>query len=193
MRKDRGKERKGTTGVGENGAKNGANRTTNGANRTEPVADTVDDALRRIHKIEAYDPDSEVDNLRIQRNAYEAVRDNFDDVSLIVVDSFIANFRLSDRVERRDDLPGRNNVVADHLEGLQSLADEFDRPVLMTLQVRGNPERYASDTDLWRPVLIQDTITHLLHFQGTDEGLSEAGSNGRRINTEAIQIIPTRP
>ena len=190
----REREGKGTTGDRESKAKarsSAAPRSTQ-ATPTEPVAQSIDDALQRIHKIEAYDPDAEADNLRIQRNAYEAVRDTFDNVSLVVVDSFIANFRLSDRFEGRDDLPERNNVVADHLEGLQSLADEFDCPVLMTLQVQGNPERYAPDTDLWGPVLMQHTITHLLYFSRKDEELSEVDLKGHPSLPDASATIRMR-
>lgn len=124
-----------------------------------------EESYKRIHQIEAHDSDSDIDNLKIQRNAYEAVKDSFDDVSLVVVDSFIANFRLSGKFNGRSDLPKRNEIVADHLEGLQSLANHFDCPVLMTLQVQGNPDQYSGgDVSVWGPVLMDHTITYLLHM-----------------------------
>ncbi|PHQ43926.1 hypothetical protein Z052_01950 [Halorubrum sp. C191] len=128
--------------------------------RTDPR-----DVLSHIHKIEAYEPDDDVDNLRVQRNSYDAVRETFDEVSIVVVDSFIANFRLSGEFTDRSDLPDRNAVIADHLEAIQSLSNDFDCPVLLTLQVQGDPDAYSgSDFSLWGPVLMDHTITHLLHL-----------------------------
>lgn len=123
-----------------------------------------EDSYQRIHKIEAWSADEEIDNLKLQRNAYDAVKDTFDNVALVVVDSFIANFRLAG-FGGRSELPERNSKVANHLEGLQSLSNTFDCPVLLTLQVQGNPDQYSGgDYSLWGPVLMDHTITYLLHM-----------------------------
>lgn len=133
-----------------------------------------DDSYKRIHKINGHNAESPVDNLKIQYNAYEAIREGFDDVSLIVVDSFIANFRLSGEFESRADLPKRNTMVGNHLQALQSLSNQFDCPIIMTLQVQGNPEQYAGDFSLWGPVLMDHTITHLIHMKHSKGELKKA-------------------
>jgi RecA/RadA recombinase len=136
------------------------------------------DAIRNIYKIDGYTPDEDVDNLDVQYNAYKAVSDSFDDVSIVVVDSFIANFRLSGKFESRADLPERNSVTADHLQKLQSLCNEFDCPILMTLQVQGNPEPYSSNVSLWGPALMDHTITHIIHMSHAKGELKEANLKG---------------
>lgn len=137
-----------------------------------------EDSYKRIHRIQAHDPDSDVDNLTLQRNAYDAVKDNFDGVSMVVVDSFVANFRLSGEFNGRSDLPKRNAIIADHLEGLQSLANHFDCPVLMTLQVMGNPDQYSSGQSIWGSVLMDHTITYLVHMSHAKGELKEASLKG---------------
>ncbi len=124
-----------------------------------------EESYKNIFKIDGHDADSPVDNVDIQYNAYEAVRESFDDVSIIVVDSFIANFRLSGQFKGRSDLPERNALIGEHLEALQSLANQFNCPILMTLQVQGNPEKYGGNFSVWGPVLMDHTITYLLHMK----------------------------
>lgn len=138
-----------------------------------------DDSYKKVHRIQAHDADSDVDNLKLQRNSYEAVKDAFDSVSIIVVDSFVANFRLSGEFESRADLPKRNAMIANHLEGLQSLSNHFDCPILLTLQVMGNPDQYSgSNVDIWGSVLMDHTITYLIHLSHAKGELKEASMKG---------------
>lgn len=137
-----------------------------------------DESYKNIYKIDGYDPDADVDNTDIQYNAYEAVRESFDDVSVIVVDSFIANFRLSGEFESRADLPKRNTMVGEHLQTLQSISNEFDCPILMTLQIQGNPEQYGANFSIWGPALMDHTITHLIHMSHAKGELKEASLKG---------------
>jgi RecA/RadA recombinase len=133
-----------------------------------------DDSYKRIHRIQAYEEDDEVDNLKVQRNSYDAIKETFDNVSMVVLDSFVANFRLSGKFTGRADLPARNEEIADHLQGLQSLASEFDCPVLMTLQVMGNPDQYSGgDVNIWGSVLMDHTITYLLFLSHAKGELKE--------------------
>lgn len=134
-----------------------------------------DGSYKRVHKVDGHNADSPVDNLEIQYNAYEAVKEAFDELSLIVVDSFIANFRLSGEFESRADLPKRNSIVGKHLQALQSLSNQFDCPIILTLQVQGNPDQFSSgDFSLWGPVLMDHTITHLIHMKHAKGELREA-------------------
>lgn len=155
-----------------------------------------EESYKRIHKIDGHNADSDTDNISIQYNAYQAVKENFDDVAIIVVDSFIANFRLSGKFESRADLPERNTIIGEHLQALQSLANEFDCPILMTLQVQGNPEKYAGDYSIWGPVLMDHTITHLIHMKHAKGELKEAllkGHPGKADDSVDIKIPKDAP
>lgn len=148
-----------------------------------------EDSYRNIYKIEGYEPDDEVENLDVQYNAYQAIEDNFDDVSIIVVDSFIANFRLSGKFESRADLPKRNTMVGNHLEKLQQLSNHFSCPIVMTLQVQGNPEAYSGDFSLWGPALMDHTITHLIHMSHAKGELKEANLKGHPAKADSSATI----
>lgn len=136
------------------------------------------ESYKNIHKIEAYDPDSEASNIQIQKNSYDAVRDNFDDVSLVVVDSFIANFRLSGEFTSRADLPKRNAMISEHLQALQGLSNHFDCPVILTLQIQGNPDMGGPNVTVWGPTLMDHTITYVIHMTHAKGQLKEANLKG---------------
>lgn len=138
-----------------------------------------EDSYERVHRIQAYSPEDDVDNLDLQMNAYDATREAFDNVSLVVVDSFQSNFRLSGDFQGRADLPDRNSAIADHLNSLQSLAEHYDCPVLMTLQVMGNPDQFSSGhIEVWGSVLMDHTIAHLIHISHAKGQLREASIKG---------------
>jgi RecA/RadA recombinase len=138
-----------------------------------------EDSYERVHRIQAYSPEDDVDNLDLQMNAYDATREAFDNVSLVVVDSFQSNFRLSGDFQGRADLPDRNSAIADHLNSLQSLAEHYDCPVLMTLQVMGNPDQFSSGhIEVWGSVLMDHTIAHLIHISHAKGQLREASVKG---------------
>lgn len=147
-------------------------------NRVKSLCE-FDESYKQIHKIAAHSSEADVDNLDLQRNSYDALRDHFDDVSMIVVDSFVANFRLSGKFSSRADLPERNTIIADHLQGLQSLSNHYDCPVLMTLQVMGNPDPYSGGgVSVWGSLLMDHTITYLLHMAHGQGELKEAHLKG---------------
>lgn len=149
-----------------------------------------DDSYKRIHRIQTYNPSQDADNLELQRNSYDAIRETFDDVSLIVVDSFQSNFRLSGKFSSRADLPERDSIIADHLQALQSLANEFDCPVLMTLQVMGNPDQFsAGHVQIWGSVLMDHTIAHLLHLSHAKGQLREVELKGHPALPDASVTI----
>lgn len=149
-----------------------------------------EDSYERIHKIEAYSSDPDTDSLRVQENAYGAVRDAFDDVAVVVVDSFVSNFRLSGRFEGRGDLKERSNVISRHLNRLQGLANHFDCPVLITLQVYGNPQQYSTTTPIWGGALLKHCITHLLHMERGKGELREAYLKGHPAKADSsVELV----
>lgn len=155
-----------------------------------------EDSYRRIHKVEAYDPDPEVDNLELQHNAYDAVRETFDNLSLVVVDSFVSNFRLSNRFEGRGDLKERSNIISRHLSALQALANDKDCPVVVTLQVYGNPNQYDSTVPVWGGALMHHTLSYLIHMAHNKGELREAQLRGHPAQPDdkvVLKIPPDAP
>lgn len=145
-----------------------------------------EDSYKDVVRIQAHSDEErdDVDNIELQRNSYDAIREGLEDVSLIVVDSFQANFRLSGRYKDRSDLPERNSEIAYHLQKLQSLSNHFDCPVLITLQVMGNPDQFSGSThDIWGPTLMDHTITHLIH-------LSHGKGDLRKIELKGHPALP---
>lgn len=146
--------------------------------RIREIAAYNEDVYDKIYRIRAYSEDEDVDALKLQRNSYKAVKDEFNEVSLVAVDSFVANFRLSGRYEGRQDLKERGNEIARHLRSIQSIATSKDCPVLMTLQVMGNPEQYASKIKTWGGSLMHHTITCFIHMKQSKGELREIQLRG---------------
>lgn len=155
------------------------------------------DSYKQVHRIQAHTDDSDVDDLARQRNAYDAIRETFDNVSLVVLDSFQSNFRLSGNYTSRADLPDRNSVIADHLKGLQSLGNEFDCPVLMTLQMMGNPDQFsAGSNSVWGPVLMDHTIAYFIylsHSKGQTKKAELRGHPGLPDESVGLKIPEDKP
>lgn len=97
-----------------------------------------------------------------QYEAYAAVADAFDTVSLVVVDSFTARFRLAEAFEGRGSLTERNAEMARHLNGVERMVDQLGCPALLTLQIMGNPTAYGSGEATWGGSLMDHTITYLV-------------------------------
>lgn len=123
--------------------------------------------LELIHKLSAYDLDQ-------QELAYQKVCDHYDEVSLVVVDSFTANFRLSDEFEGRGSLSSRSDHIARHLRGLGQIADTLDAPVLITAQVYGNPSAYGAATATYGGSLFHHTVNFFVHLSNGQGTLSQA-------------------
>lgn len=128
---------------------------------------TEDDTLDRIHKLSAYDLDQ-------QELAYQKVCDHYDEVSLVVVDSFTANFRLSDEFDGRGSLSARSEAIGRHLRGLGAIADTLDAPVLITAQVYGNPSQYGSATATYGGSLFHHTVNFFFRLRNGQGSLSQA-------------------
>lgn len=109
----------------------------------------------KIHRVKAYDLDQ-------QELAYEKIASEFDELSLVVVDSFTARFRLSDKFEDRSTLSERSTVMARHLTKLESVAENLQIPILITGQVYSNPGAYGSSDYVYGGSLFQHTVSFLV-------------------------------
>lgn len=116
---------------------------------------TKEDTQSKIHRVPAYDLDQ-------QRLAYEKLVEHFDDCSIVVVDSFTANFRLSDEFEGRESLSQRSVVMGDHLRGMGEVASDLGVPIVITAQVYGNPSGFGSPNSVYGGSLFMHTVNYFL-------------------------------
>lgn len=121
----------------------------------------------KIHRIGAYDLDQ-------QLNALGAVREKYGDISLLVVDSFTARFRLSDKFEDRGSLSQRSTVMGRQLTELEKVAEELNIPILITAQVYSNPGGYGASEYVYGGSLFQHTVSFFMYMSHGQGDLVEA-------------------
>lgn len=129
--------------------------------------DYEDEILEKIYRVKAYD-------LEQQEMAYAKVRNHFEECSLVVVDSFTARFRLSDKFENRGDLQSRSKIMGRHLEEIEQMAAHLDVPVLMTAQIFGNPSAYGSSTSTYGGSLFHHTVNYFIKMKNGQGSFSKA-------------------
>ena len=125
-------------------------------------------SVERISELSNLDPEvveekvwrAKAYSLDQQLEAYAAVAESFDTLSLVVVDSFTARFRLNEAFNGRGSLTDRNHEMVKHLNGIDRLVEKLDVPVLLTLQVQGDPTPYGSNSATWGGTLMDHTITY---------------------------------
>lgn len=141
--------------------------TERGRYRGKRIAEMYDeDVQSQVYKVGAYDLDQ-------QRMAYSKVRDAFEDVACVVVDSFTARFRLSGEFEGRESLSSRTDEFARHLTELEKLAAEMDCPILLTCQVYPRPDQYGNRPVLYGGSLMKHTVNFVCMMQSKQGALCE--------------------
>lgn len=132
-----------------------------------------EDTQSKIHKVEAYDLDSQLKAVSKLKNNYTE-----GDLSMVVVDSFTARFRLSDKFESRSDLQSRSKLMGKHLTRMEDLARGLDIPVVITAQVYGNPGGYGSPESMYGGSLMQHTVGCIVHMKKAQGSLRKAKLSG---------------
>lgn len=143
---------------------------------------TPKDIQEKIYRIKAYDLDQ-------QRLSYEKLRKGDTQPALVVVDSFTANFRLSEDFEGRSTLSERSVVMGDHLRGLGRIADDLKCPILITGQVYGNPSGYGSPNSIYGGSLFMHTVNYIIMMANAQGSLRKAKiMNHPEIAEEELHI-----
>lgn len=135
--------------------------------RLKSLADTNMDILPNIYRVKAYD-------LEQQEMAYGKVAEAFSDCALVVIDSFTARFRLSDKFENRSDLQNRSKIMGRHLQKVEKMAAHLESPVLMTAQVFGNPSAYGSSTSTYGGSLFHHSVNYFIKMKNGQGSFSKA-------------------
>lgn len=148
----------------------------------------------KIHKIEAHDLDS-------QLKAIDKINNNYTegDLSMVIIDSFTARFRLSDSFQSRSDLQNRSKMMGKHLTRLEHLAKSLDIPAVITAQVYGNPGGYGSPESMYGGSLMQHTVGCIIQMKKAQGSLRKAKLTGHpgqedaechlTINDEEIRSV----
>lgn len=129
------------------------------------------DIQDKIYRVKAYDLDT-------QYSSYGKIEEMFDEISLVVVDSFTSRFRLSDKFEGRGSLSERSNEFSRHLTSLEKTAEALQCPILLTLQVYGNPSQYGGANTTYGGALLQHTVGFNIHMKNAQGSLSKAQLRG---------------
>lgn len=127
--------------------------------RPSRLRDFCDDeeVLDKIHVIRAYD-------LEDQYNAYGKVAEAFDTLSLLVVDSFTARFRLTAEFEGRENLGARAKHFRKHLNRLEELGKEMSCPIYLSCQVSSNPDQYGRPETIYGSTVFVHMATYFLYL-----------------------------
>lgn len=126
-----------------------------------------EDTYKKIHRVKAYDLDT-------QFNSYGKVAEMFNDISIVVVDSFTSRFRLSDQFEDRGSLSQRSTVMGRHLTELEKMAEEVEAPVLLTAQIYQGPSQYSQKEYAYGGSLFMHTVSYMIRMREGQGEMKEA-------------------
>jgi RecA/RadA recombinase len=108
-----------------------------------------------------------------QHRAYDALRKRYDDLSMIVVDSFTSRFRLSDDFDGRGQLSERGQEFKRHLKAIEQLTIEHNCPVLLICQVYQDPDPYSGqDMVLYGSTLMMHMVGFVMLMRNEGGALS---------------------
>lgn len=142
--------------------------------------------VNNVYRVKAYDVDR-------QRQSYDKLMDEFDRLSMVVVDSFTFQMRLAEEFKGRENLPARNQEIARHLDRIDTMASVLSCPVLLTLQHQGNPDMYGPSSTTWGGLMMQHGIHYFVQMregQGDMKKATIAGHSARPNDSVHIGITP---
>jgi DNA repair protein RAD51/DNA repair protein RadA len=124
----------------------------------------------QVMKIEAHSLDQQV-------MAYRAAKNQIDELSFVVVDSFTSRFRLSEKFDDRSQLGERNSEFRRHLNEIESMAKVADVPVLLSCQIYANPTQYGSSTVIYGSSLMMHMVAYVLMLKSKSGQLTRMTAN----------------
>jgi RecA/RadA recombinase len=144
-----------------------------------------EEALENIYRIKAYDLDT-------QLNSYKKIQDSFDNVSLVVIDSLTARFRLTNKFDERSNLSARSSELGNHINTIEDMVDRLECPCYVTCQVYNEPTQYSSGDMMWGGSLLKHSIIYRIYMKQssgethevTVEAHPSTGNNSFHINID---------
>jgi len=159
--------------------------------RLKEISDS-DDVLNNIYRIKAYGLDK-------QYNSYKKIKESFDDVSLVIIDSLTARFRLTNKFNSRSELSERSSELGKHINEVEEMVDYLNCPCFVTCQIYGSPTQYSSGHQMYGGELLKHSLLFRLYMKQssgdtheiTVESHPSTGDNSFHvnINDEGIKEI----
>ena len=137
--------------------------------RGKRVVDMFDEETQSmVHKVGVAGEDA----LDMQYRAYKAVQEQYDDASIVVVDSFTSRFRLATQFDGRESLGTRNQEFSRHLQALESMAIDLECPVLLCCQVYPSPTQYGTTDVIYGSSLMMHMVNYVVKMTTSGGQLS---------------------
>lgn len=151
------------------------------ADRLRNLSENVDD-LSNIYIYEAHDVDEQYD-------AYRAIGEDLDEIDLFVIDSFTAQFRMTERFDGRENYGERSAEMGKHLREIAEMSRVYQCPVVMTGQVYESPEMFGSQDQLYGGQKMEHFISYFVRMRNGDGNLQEASiENHAGIEEDSVQL-----
>jgi DNA repair protein RadB len=135
----------------------------------ERLASMAEDAgvLDNIVRFEAYD-------IEDQFQTYNKIEQEFDELSLLVIDSFTGQFRVTDRFQGRQNLGERSDAIGQHLRKLGEMARSYNCPIVLTGQVYPEPEAYGQGDKIWGGEKLRHFVSYYVRLSEGQGELKKA-------------------
>lgn len=151
------------------------------AERIKNLADNVED-LANIDIYEAYSVEEQFDT-------YEKVVSDHDDIEAIFVDSFTAQFRMTDEFEDRSNLSARSSAIGRHLRKLGEITRQRDIPTILTGQVYPQPEAYGKSDQLWGGEKLRHFVSYFVRMSSGKGELVKASLENHPGHSEEGTLV----
>lgn len=136
------------------------------ADRIKRLSSNVDD-LSNIHIYQANDVDE-------QYESYHAISEDFDEISLLVIDSFTAQFRMNPDFDGRENYGARSAAMGKHLRQIGRMSRIFKCPVVMTGQVYESPDMFGKKDQLYGGQKMEHFVSYFVRMRESEGVLKEA-------------------
>lgn len=128
-----------------------------------------EEVQEKVHKISVRGEDA----LDQQLLAYRAVQNKMDNVSVVVVDSFTARFRMAEAFTGRENLNSRSDAFREHLNQIEVMSKEVDCPVLLNCQIYKNPSQYGTNNIIYGSTLMLHIVNYVVKMKSKSGQLTE--------------------
>lgn len=157
--------------------------TERGRYRGNRIREMYDEETQKmVHKVGAYDLDQ-------QLMAYRKVRNHYDELSAVVVDSFTSRFRLNEDFSGRENFTNRSDAFAAHLNELEELAAVHKIPILLTCQVYENVSGWGSGYVIYGGSLMMHTVNFVIMLKSRSGALMELNiQNHPEVGEEDLEL-----
>lgn len=151
------------------------------ADRIRSLASEVD-SLENIHIYEAYDVDD-------QYESYLKIGEEHDEIALLVVDSFTAQFRMNERFDGRENLGDRSAEMGRHLREIGEMARVYRCPVVMTGQVYESPDAWGDSDRIYGGQKMEHFVSYFVQMSNAEGTLREASlENHPGIEESSVKL-----